>query len=163
MPTENDNERIRQAAERSTPPLPPEVRKRALWAVMTAMRRRPPLRTALLVSLGALLLAAAVYVVVRCSVWRQVRGRRMVDSGGDMWQIRVEGEGKSMLLGELLVNRYRLISKEQCREALERQTDPECGRRLGEILIEMGLITQEDLEEALDYQLSQSDPWKGAP
>ena len=78
-----------------------------------------------------------------------------------MWQIR--GEGKGMLLGELLVNRYRLITKEQCREALERQTDPECGRRLGEILVEMGLITREDLEEALDYQLSQSDPWKGAP
>jgi hypothetical protein len=80
-----------------------------------------------------------------------------------MWQIRVEGEGKSMLLGELLVNRYRLISKEQCREALERQRDPECGRRLGEILIEMGLITRQDLEEALDYQLSQSNPWREAP
>jgi hypothetical protein len=68
-----------------------------------------------------------------------------------------------MLLGELLINRYQLITKEQCREALERQRDPECGRRLGEILIEMGLITREDLEEALDYQLSQSDPWHGAP
>lgn len=68
-----------------------------------------------------------------------------------------------MLLGELLVNRYRLISKEQCREALERQRDPKCGRRLGEILIEMGLITRQDLEEALEYQLSQSDPWQEAP
>jgi hypothetical protein len=65
MPTENNNERIRQAAERSTPPLPAEVRKRALWAVMAVLRRRSPLRTAILVVLIVLLLAAVVYVAVR--------------------------------------------------------------------------------------------------
>jgi len=61
----NNNDRIREAAERSTPPLSPEVRKRALWAVMVAMRQRSPLRTAILVVLVLLVLAAAVYVVVR--------------------------------------------------------------------------------------------------
>jgi hypothetical protein len=65
MPTENNKRRVRQAVERSTPPLPPEVRKRALWAVMEAMRRGPPRRTAILVVLALLVLAAAVYAVVR--------------------------------------------------------------------------------------------------
>jgi len=65
MAPESNNERIREAAERSTPPLSPEVRKRALWAAMAAMRQRPPLRTAILVMLILLLLAAVVYVAVR--------------------------------------------------------------------------------------------------
>ena len=62
--TPSNNERIREAAERSTPPLRPEVRKRALWAVMAALRRRSPLRTALLVMLAMLLSAGVAYVVV---------------------------------------------------------------------------------------------------
>jgi len=65
MASENNNDRIRKAAERSTPPLRPEVRKRALWAAMVALRRRPPLRTAILVVLVVLLLAAGVYGLVR--------------------------------------------------------------------------------------------------
>ncbi len=65
MAPESNNERIRQAAERSTPPLPSEVRKRALWAVMAVLRRRFPLRTAILAAVAQLVLAAAVYVVVR--------------------------------------------------------------------------------------------------
>ena len=65
MTSENNNERISRAAERSTPPLPPEVRKRALWAVMAAMQRRSPLRMAILAVVLLLLLAAAVYIVVR--------------------------------------------------------------------------------------------------
>jgi len=65
MPNENNNERIRQAAERSTPPLPPEVRKRALWAVMAAMRRRSPLRIVIVMVLVLLLLAGLVYVAAR--------------------------------------------------------------------------------------------------
>jgi hypothetical protein len=65
MGPRNNNERIRRAAEGSTPPLSPEVRKRALWAVMDVLRRGPSLRTAILVAIALLALAAAVYVVVR--------------------------------------------------------------------------------------------------
>ena len=61
----NNNDRIRRAAERSTPPLPPEVRRRALWAAMTVLRRKPSLRTAILVSVALLVLAAGVYALVR--------------------------------------------------------------------------------------------------
>ncbi len=63
--TSNNNERIRQAAERSTPPLPLEVRKRALWAVMAAMRRRSPLGMVIAVAMVLLAMAAVVYAVVR--------------------------------------------------------------------------------------------------
>ena len=65
MASENDNDRIRRAAERSTPPLSTGVRKRALWAAMVSMRRRSPVRTAILTAIALLVLAAAVYVVVR--------------------------------------------------------------------------------------------------
>ena len=65
MASENDNDRIRRAAERSTPPLSPEVRKRALWAAMVSVRRRSPVRTAILTAIALLVLAAAVYAVVR--------------------------------------------------------------------------------------------------
>ncbi len=65
MTSENNNERIREAAERSTPPLPPEVRKRALWAAMIAMRRRSPLGTAIVVAVVLLVLAAVVVLALR--------------------------------------------------------------------------------------------------
>ena len=65
----DNNERIRRAAERSTPPLPPEVRKRALWAAMAAMRRRSPVRTAVLgvvvLLVMLLVVAAGVYGLLR--------------------------------------------------------------------------------------------------
>ena len=65
MTSDNNNERVRQAAERSTPPLRPDVRKRALWAAMTTMRRRSPLRILTLLALILLLLTSLVYVAVR--------------------------------------------------------------------------------------------------
>lgn len=67
-----------------------------------------------------------------------------------------------MLLGELLVYRYQLITKEQRAAALESQRGAERGRRLGDVLMRMGLITPSQLEEVLDYQLHQRDPWRGA-
>jgi hypothetical protein len=68
MPTENDKRRVRRAVEQTSPAPSPEVRKRALWAVMVALRRGPSLRTAILVVLALLLLAVAVYAVVRWSL-----------------------------------------------------------------------------------------------
>ena len=65
-----------------------------------------------------------------------------------------------MLLGELLVYRYQLISKDQRAQALGRQKDKDRGRRLGEILLDMGLVTDTQLREALDYQRFERDPWQ---
>ncbi len=68
-----------------------------------------------------------------------------------------------MLLGELLVYRYQLITRDQRDEALARQKDAAGGRRLGEVLVDMGLVTDAQVREALDYQRFQRDPWRGAP
>lgn len=57
------------------------------------------------------------------------------------------------LLGAVLVYKYQRISHEQLNQALEqqrRETQPR--RRLGEILLAMGVITRSQLEEALAYQ-----------
>ena len=67
-----------------------------------------------------------------------------------------------MLLGELLVYRYQLITKTQRAEALARQVEIDRGRRLGEILVDMSLITAAQLREALEFQRFARDPWKMA-
>jgi hypothetical protein len=68
-----------------------------------------------------------------------------------------------MFLGELLVYRYQLITKSQRDEALTRQRESDRGRRLGEILVEMGLVTADQVQEALDSQRYERDPWSGSP
>ena len=68
----------------------------------------------------------------------------------------------AMLLGELLVYRYRLITNQQRTQALEQQRESDRGRHLGEILMDMGLISQSDLHEVLNYQIHERDPWHNA-
>jgi len=67
-----------------------------------------------------------------------------------------------MLLGELLVYRYQLITKDQREEALARQRNVDRGRRLGEILVDMGAVTESELRQVLEDQLSQRNPWESA-
>jgi hypothetical protein len=69
MPTENDKRRVRRAVEQTSPAPSPEVRKRALWAVMVAMRRGAPLRPAAVLILVLLVAAATVYALVRWLAW----------------------------------------------------------------------------------------------
>ena len=59
-----------------------------------------------------------------------------------------------MLLGELLVYRYQLITKEQRAQALERQRENDRGRHLGKILVDMGLVTNPQVQEALAHLLA---------
>jgi hypothetical protein len=61
------------------------------------------------------------------------------------------------LLGALLVYKYQFISQEQLNRALEEQRKRHRGqRRLGEILVDSGLLTPAQLREVLDYQRSVS-------
>jgi hypothetical protein len=53
-------------------------------------------------------------------------------------------------LGELLVQKYRLITEPQLEEALEKQIKD--GGRLGDILVKMGLLSQSHLEAVLEDQ-----------
>lgn len=67
-----------------------------------------------------------------------------------------------MLIGELLVYRYRLITKEQRDTALAQQQAATAHQPLGEILLGQGLVTKADLEEVLAYQQEQRNPWDTA-
>ena len=69
-------------------------------------------------------------------------------------------------LGALLVYRYDALTEEQLELALKKQReDPEEERRLGEILIDMGLISEAQLQEALAHQAMQAKakPAKAQP
>ncbi|MCJ7751114.1 MAG: hypothetical protein MUQ65_08480 [Armatimonadetes bacterium] len=60
-------------------------------------------------------------------------------------------------LGALLVYRYDALTEEQLELALKKQReDPEEERRLGEILIDMGFISEAQLTEALAHQAVQA-------
>ncbi len=59
------------------------------------------------------------------------------------------------LLGALLLYKYRWITQQQLNQALNKQKEEGEGkRRLGEILVDMGALTTQQLEEALQYQKS---------
>jgi len=108
--------------------------------------------------------------------WGEIRGRigvresayRLSDHTVDEhveWLRCAPGEGGkegSMLLGELLIYRYGLITKDQREEALARQKGADRGRRLGEILVGMRAIAETDLREVLEGQRSDENPWGSA-
>jgi len=57
------------------------------------------------------------------------------------------------LLGALLVYKYRMLTQEQLSRALEEQFRSSAEkRRLGEILLEMEMVTEEQLETVLEHQ-----------
>ncbi len=62
-------------------------------------------------------------------------------------------------LGELLVNKYHLISDTELQDALTEQKMR--GGRLGQIMVAMGLLEYEQLAEVLEDQLAYGDPWRG--
>ena len=64
--------------------------------------------------------------------------------------VAVPGERLVPLLGALLVYKYQLISHQQLAEAIQKQKTSK--KRIGEILMEMGLITDGQLQEALEHQ-----------
>ncbi len=59
------------------------------------------------------------------------------------------------LLGALLLYKYHWITQQQLNQALRQQREEGEGKRLlGEILVSMGALTAQQLEEALKYQQS---------
>ena len=65
------------------------------------------------------------------------------------------GDALVSLLGALLVYKYQWITHKQLNEALQQQRkDREDRRQLGDILVEMGAITQAQLYAALKFQHS---------
>jgi hypothetical protein len=61
------------------------------------------------------------------------------------------------MLGALLVYKYQALTEEQLERALEQQRkEGKDRRRLGEILLDMGLVSSAELRKALEYQRSQA-------
>lgn len=63
-------------------------------------------------------------------------------------------------LGELVVGHAGLISAQQLQEALARQKAT--GQPLGEVLVDLGLVTSAQLTQLLEYQARLADPWSPA-
>jgi hypothetical protein len=71
-------------------------------------------------------------------------------------------EASVPLLGALLVYKYHLLTEEELEQALEVQRSQGTStRRIGGVLLDMGLISSADLQKALDYQRSLSPPVAG--
>ena len=98
---------------------------------------------------GAVLSLSGIYTIY-------VHSRQERTPAGDL---PVGGEASVPLLGALLVYKYRLLTEEQLEEALELQRKEGTGkRRIGGILLDMGLVSSADLRKALDYQRSLAGP-----
>lgn len=64
-------------------------------------------------------------------------------------------------LEDLLVNHCRLITEQQLAAAKARQRDT--GLALGQTLMRMGILTDEDLRRVLAVHAGLRDPWRDAP
>ncbi|MDI6809539.1 MAG: DUF4388 domain-containing protein [Candidatus Eisenbacteria bacterium] len=69
--------------------------------------------------------------------------------------VRTIAPMKEELLGQILMKRGK-ITREQLMEALKRQEADKRRRRLGPILLEMKLITEQDRDEALAHQVEEA-------
>jgi uncharacterized protein (DUF433 family) len=103
------------------------------------------------VGIATMALGAVVGFSGLCGIYRQARGPSVPDQQG----FPIAPEAAVPMLGALLVYKYRWITEEQLAEALERQSKQPFPRpRLGTILLDMGLLSVAQLEEALAYQRS---------
>jgi hypothetical protein len=62
-----------------------------------------------------------------------------------------EGKKHPQKLGEILIH-YKIITPEQLEEGLKIQTNK--GKRIGEILIDLGMVTQDEINWVLGRQLN---------
>ena len=71
------------------------------------------------------------------------------------------GPERRTRIGDLLVEKWQLLSAEQLALALDEQE--ESGRSLIYVLAKTGLLTDDGLEKILDVQSAAADPWHDAP
>jgi hypothetical protein len=102
------------------------------------------------------LLASVGAVVIASGVRRGAplpSARSMMQAQSDA----LPSEATNPRLGELLVHKYCLLTQEQLSQALTRQMAT--GQKLGEILVQMGLLTHSQIAIALADQQSRGDPF----
>ncbi len=105
--------------------------------------------------IGGLTIAAAALLVLS-SLY--LRGRAPRPPSGEQKPVPtgVVARWPVPTLGELLVEKYRLITAAQLEQALERQRNE--GGRLGDILVAMGLVKKTHLEAVLEDQRPADAP-----
>jgi len=97
---------------------------------------------------GVLLVLSTVRASSRAA--REAQEEGLGVRPGQLWG---EREPLVPLLGALLVYKYQALTQEQLARALEEQLrEDRRSRRLGEILLEMQMVTESQLAEALDHQ-----------
>lgn len=97
------------------------------------------------VLIGAGLSGCGIYAIL-------ARGRAA--GAGALDELPVGREVAIPMLGALLVYKYRMITEEDLERALAQQRVEGGERRLGGILLDLGLISAADLHTALEYQRS---------
>jgi hypothetical protein len=101
--------------------------------------------------------AALIGAFVSFTGIHAIRTRSLAAQAAMPEGVSAGGESVIPKLGALLVYKYQVITEEELEQALQRQREePEKWRRLGEVLLDMGLISVVDLNEALGYQRSQA-------
>ena len=84
---------------------------------------------------------------------RDIRGRtKLIELSEGEITVIVQGGGRRMRLGDLLIARGR-INQEQLEEALKAQRFH--GRRFGEVLVELGYCTDNDIKECVRFQIEE--------
>jgi len=90
-----------------------------------------------------------------------LRGSRADHTSADETRPAGPDEAPVPSLGEFLVRECNLITSEDLSLALTRQR--ETGRPLGETVMEMGLITSDDLKRVLRVHWGLRDLWRDSP
>jgi hypothetical protein len=93
-------------------------------------------------------------------VWLSRPGTEIPSTTGlDMLLTGERPEAAPTRLGQLLVSPFGLLTEAQLEQALAAQRGTP--KRLGQVLVELGFIGEDDLRAVLDYQLHEHDGWLG--
>jgi hypothetical protein len=108
--------------------------------------------------IGGTCLVTGVFLVIGGLTSRRKRIQHLLSSPEPSTESQPAPRDPTMpMLGALLVYKYQAITESQLQRALEMQRKQKGNhKRLGDLLLEMGLITQAQLLKALDYQRSHS-------
>jgi hypothetical protein len=104
---------------------------------------------------GLLLLGAGLLVVSGLRGRGEPRGKRPPPA---YLPPPLVSQATTPLLGQLLVHKYGLIKERELLIALEQQRGTR--RRLGQILVEMGCISESELAMVLSHQEVREDQWR---
>ncbi len=120
-----------------------------LYAHARMQQGGPPLW----IGVTAVLIGAVLSLSGICSIYARTRPVEITTADG----MPAQPDPGIPMLGALLVYKYQALTEQQLERALEQQRkEGPNNRRIGEILVDMGLISAADLQTALEHQRSLS-------